>query len=314
MTITRRCPDFFVVGTPRSGTTLARAILTGHPDIEVPGETGFLPRLIRLRRLWWGKDGVRAKTFVRLAFANGRLDRSGLDRDAVVTRLASLDIRVPLDAIGAIYEEFGRAAGASIVGDKTPGYVDDLELLAESFPRARFIQMVRHPLDVIESLKSQPWGPNNDLAAAWMWDRSQRRAKSVGLGPERLLVVRLEDLIEDPAETVESMAKHIGVDVVPEMLAFSGRAQRIADQNIHPAGHAGLYGELRRTRHWKTDSSSGGSDEAWAIVQEMAVQFGYDGPDAAVAAKRNKARLKLGLFNVRRSWRRVNTLKRIVHQ
>src|SRR5919204_234741 len=44
----QRAPAPFVIGVPRSGTTLLRLMLDAHPDLAVPPETHFLPKLIRL--------------------------------------------------------------------------------------------------------------------------------------------------------------------------------------------------------------------------------------------------------------------------
>ena len=267
-------PAFFVVGTGRSGTTLARAILTGHRDIEIPGETGFLPRLLRLQPLWWGRGGLRSRVFVRLCFANGRLARSGLEPDQLRSSLANTEPTSPSDAIGAVYRTYGDRKPARIVGDKTPGYVDHLRLLAERFPTATFIQMVRHPLDVVGTMTDQPWAPDNQAACALIWKQSQRRAARSGVGPDRRLVVRLEDLVGDADATVARICAHLGVQVEPAMFDFQGRAVDISAQNIHPQSHARLGRSLGRTRDWRRPSrrttllrpgaSSGAKPRRWA--------------------------------------------------
>lgn len=305
-------PQFFVVGTPRSGTTLARAILTGHPDVEIPGETGFLPRLLQLRWLWWGREGVRSGVFTRLICANGRLARAGLSRPEVRRLVDEDDPRTPLETVDLVYAELGRRAGATVVGDKTPLYIDHLPRLATAYPDARFIQMVRHPLDTVSSLMTQPWGPDDPLAAALQWDRSQRAARRAALGG-RLLTVRLEDLVADPAPTVRDMAEHLGLSPTDAMLAFADRAERIADQNVHPGSHRGLGRSLVRTRDWADHLDPRQAAEAWAIVRVTAESLGYGGPDGTtVPAPRARAWRAETQFRLARQRKRLTTLRRVV--
>lgn len=315
MTVQPLHPEFFIVGTGRSGTTLARAILTGHPDVEVHGETWFLPLLLRLRPVWWGASGLRQEAFLRLAFANGRLQRAGLHRADVERVLLDRIIDTPQGAISALYEAYGGPRGATVVGDKTPGYVDHARTLGEHFPQAKFIEMVRHPLDVVCSLMDQPWGPNDPAAAAIWWDRSQRAIARSGMSADRLLIVRLEDLIDQPDDVVGSMAAHLGLDVHPDMVNFTARAGQIADQNIHPSGHVGLRGPLRRTRSWTDQLTPRQASDAWAIVAGSADALGYEGPDMPVVpARRRAAGSRLAMFRLSRSWRRLRSVRRVLRR
>jgi Sulfotransferase family len=307
-------PAFFVVGVGRSGTTLARAILTGHPDLCVPPETGFLPTLLRLRPVWWGSDGLRAGLFTRLVFANGRLRRAGLTPDRLHELLSARPPGTPAESVTRIYEMFLEADGAQRVGDKTPSYVEHVPQLSGAFPSAQFIHMVRHPLDTVASLLRQPWGPSDPLAAGWLWLRSVRRCSRAGLPADRLLVVRLEDLIADPTASVRRMSDHLGVRMHPDMLRFSERAEQIQQQNIHPEGHAGLSGPLAPTRHWEQELDAVDAARTWSLVAVEARRLGYDVPGVAECAVDERvAARRLAQFRVGRSWRRGKTLARMFH-
>ncbi len=305
-------PAFFIVGVGRSGTTLARAIVTGHPDLEVPPETGFLPKLLTLRPLWWGPKGIRPGVFTRLVFANGRLARAGLEPSQVQDRLRDLPPASPAEAASRVYELFagGRAV---LVGDKTPGYVDHVEALGHAFPAARFLHMVRHPLDVVASLAGQPWGPNDPLAAGQLWLRSMRSYSRVTLSSDRLLEVRLEDLVSEPWDTVSRISAHLGVRPHPNMLEFTERAETISGQNIHPTGHAGLFRPLARSRAWSDDLSAEDAARTWSLVRQTAESFGYVGPEAPRRQVRpGDAAIRLAGFHLARSWRRGRTVVRLL--
>ena len=305
-------PAFFIVGVGRSGTTLARAIVTGHPALEVAPETGFLPKLLRLQSLWWGSRGVRPGIFTRLVFANGRLARAGLLPSQVRARMEDLPPTSPAEVVSRVYELFAED-GSQRVGDKTPGYVDHVQRLGEAFPSSRFLHLVRHPLDVVASLARQPWGPNDPLAGGQLWLRSLRSYSRVTLAEDRLLVVRLEDLVSCPSETVSRISSHLGVQPHPDMLRFADRADQISAQNIHPTGHAGLSRTLASTRSWSEDLSADDAVRTWSLVADAAEPLGYVGPGAGGrAVRRGDAMTRLALFQLARSWRRGRTVGRLL--
>ena len=243
--------------------------------------------------------------------ANGRLARSGLEPDQLRSSLANTEPTSPSDAIGAVYRTYGDRSSARIVGDKTPGYVDHLRLLADRFPTATFIQMVRHPLDVVSSMTDQPWAPDDPAACALIWKQSQRRAARSGVGPDRRLVVRLEDLVGDADATVARICAHLGVQVEPAMFDFQARAVDISAQNIHPQSHAGLGRSLGRTRDWRETLAPDDAAAAWSIVRREAEALGYSGP-APAAVSEARVRARLFAFNARRSVRSVRTLVRTI--
>ncbi|MBA3990668.1 MAG: sulfotransferase [Propionibacteriales bacterium] len=306
-------PAFFIVGVGRSGTTLARAILTGHPHLVVPSETGFVPALLRAAPLWWNGSGVRSGLFVRLAFANGRLARAGVDPAQLRRRLARRPPASTAEAIGRIYELFSKGDGSVRVGDKTPSYGLHVERLARAFPHAQFIHMVRHPLDVVASLRRQPWGPNDPMAAAGMWLRGMRAVSDSTLRADRLLTVRLEDLIAEPDAIVDRLARHLRVDSHADMLRFSERAHEISHQNVHPESHLGLGGSLAPTRDWREGLVGGEARGVWSLVVDSAAPLGYSGPPGPGPRVSEAAAMRrLRMFELSRSWRRLRTLGHVV--
>ena len=308
-------PDFFIVGVGRSGTTLARAIVIGHPSLEVPPETGFLPTLLRLKRLWWGRRGLRVDLFIRLAFANGRLNRAGVSHSDAMVALTRRPPRTPSEAISRLYEVFAHEGVTTRVGDKTPFYGEHVALLSSTFPDSVFIHMVRHPLDVVASLLQQPWGPSDPVAAAALWLKGVRACSDVKLQEERMLVVRLEDLVQRPTSTVDLICRHLGVTAQPQMLRFSERAGTIQNQNVHSGGHAGLQHPLTTTRDWRDHLSPADAAKVWNLVADTAMAFGYSGPelnrDFREVSLLN-ARARLAMFRLSRGWRRSRSIRRLV--
>lgn len=71
----RNMPLVFVGGVPRSGTTLARAMLDAHPEVRCGVETRVIPRLLQMRYNW-----------LKSAKESMRLEEAGLTSDVRVVR------------------------------------------------------------------------------------------------------------------------------------------------------------------------------------------------------------------------------------
>ncbi|GAB5463335.1 tetratricopeptide repeat-containing sulfotransferase family protein [Hoeflea alexandrii] len=116
----------FVVGMPRSGTTLVESILTRHPDVETTGETTALQdcldlyrKHVGLRRTWDWYEALSETD-------SKALGRRYFDRcsDLMVSGLPT------------------------VLVDKTPLNIFELGFAKRILPNARFVFMSRHPLDV----------------------------------------------------------------------------------------------------------------------------------------------------------------------
>lgn len=309
--------DLFIVGTGRSGTTLARTILDSHPDVAIPGETGFLPKLLRLKWLWWRGGKLKPAFFVKLAMSNGRLVRSGVTRSALMESFSADQPESPAEAVTRIYQVYARlndAPGDCMLGDKTPGYIRHVPLLNDWYPEAKIIRLVRHPLSAIASLLEQPWAPGTPLANALCWQQDQMAFDDADA--RNVMTLRLEDLIAQPEPSCRQMTDFLGLDFEPCMLDYSRKAKAVMRQNIHPDSHAGLTRELSSKREWSDHISEADAKLCWDIVGRQAAKLGYSHLPVAGGQTDtqtlNQARSELSRFYWSRRWRSLRTLKTLV--
>jgi hypothetical protein len=192
-----RNAPIFIVGSGRSGTSLLRDMLCAHPDIAIPGESNFMPTFYGAYGDPAGPDEARrlAARILNLHWVKKwnlplTPDDFAADRSfaAVVPRL---------------YRCHATREGKARWGDKTPAYVSHIPLLAELFPGARFLHIVRDGRDVAMSFVRHYAGPRNVHTAAEHWLRSVEEGRRAGevLGPAAYLEIRYESLVSDP-ETV----------------------------------------------------------------------------------------------------------------
>jgi len=181
---------FFIVGCPRSGTSLLRDLLRSHPRISIPGESHFLPAFFRgygdpgdepgaprlaerILGLHWVKAWLLPLT--PDVFAGDRTFRQ------VVTRL---------------FAAHAASEGRERWGDKTPHYVREIPTLVEIFPGCRIIHIYRDGRDVALSWLATGFQPRNLFTAARTWKEYVCAGRQSGrtLPPEFYLEVRYESL------------------------------------------------------------------------------------------------------------------------
>jgi hypothetical protein len=187
----------FVVGTMRSGTTLMRLVLDSHENIAIAPETGFM-RAVQANKyvpFWmWGGEWYK-----RLGVGEEELDRE----------LAAF--------YGRFLRRYAEAQGKRRWGEKTPFHSWHLGEMAQLWPGAVFVAMVRHPGANVGSLVSKWHMPFERAISKWKDINRQLVAHSTALG-ERLLFCRYEELVLDAEPTLRELLERLGEPWSPAVL------------------------------------------------------------------------------------------------
>lgn len=197
--MTSMVDGFFIVGSPRSGTTLLQLLLDAHPDVAIPPEshiyrvfTPLMPRYgdlsaeANLRRF---ADDLVADVWIKA----WKLDVTG----AELVREASRPGRAGV--VDALLRRYAAAHGAKRWGEKTPYHVSFLPQIMADFPNARIIHLVRDGRDVLESRRRMVWGPKSALGVARQWKQQVDACRRFFTDRDdpRLMEVRYCDLVAD---------------------------------------------------------------------------------------------------------------------
>ncbi|MEA2451759.1 MAG: hypothetical protein QOG04_469 [Actinomycetota bacterium] len=212
---------FFIVGSARSGTTLLRLILNAHKDVAVPPESRFVVEL------WNGQDSVDVDDLLTRLSSHKRFQTWDIPVDAVRQELPTTERVSYADAIRATYAAYAHANGKSLWGDKTPRYVENLDLLARLFPDARFIHLIRDGRNVALSYANVPFGPKTVGKAAALWAKRVMAGRDAcpRVGRERYLEIRYEDLVEDAEGETKDICRFLELDFDPGMMDYTERAR-----------------------------------------------------------------------------------------
>lgn len=226
-------PIAFILSSPRSGSTLLRVMLAGHPQLSSPPELHLLPfetmqereRELGVSQL--GEGLTRALMALKnLDAARGRELVNDLIRDNL--------------SIKQVYQMLQQLTGDRLLIDKSPTYASNRETLDKAerlFTNAKYIHLVRHPYAVIESFARMRMdkligSKNSDpyLLAESIWQESNQNIFDFcsELDPNRHYLVRYEELVSRPREVMEGVCEFLGVPFDPAVLT-PYRGDRLTD-------------------------------------------------------------------------------------
>lgn len=228
-------------------------MLAGHSRIEIPPETWFLIDLVRELPLYEPLDAAQVDRAIVLTTTNYRWPDLEIDKDQFATRVHGLAVPTIRAIADIIYGEFRARSGKPRCGDKTPPYVGILPQLAELYPEARCIHLLRDGRDVTLSyidagLPGAFWDP------AFEWRRAVHhveRARRADLS-DRILEVRYEQLVRDPEHTLREICGFLGEEFEPGMLRYQSAANKVPERERHI--HPNLTRPVRRdnAERWRT--------------------------------------------------------------
>ena len=201
----------FVVGYPRSGTTMMASWLTGFPGVAVTPETHFFGDLFDSHLRPRGRNSTRAlknEFLARLRFQDLGLKEQDLlpaNSPKRIKRSAFFQI-----CLGA----FARREKASLVVEKTPENLFHLTELLREFPQAKVIVIIRDPRDCILSLQKTPWSQRSDNHNALEWQWAHRKLRQLlRRKPQQVLTVSYEEFLDNHQETALKIATHLNQDL-----------------------------------------------------------------------------------------------------
>jgi hypothetical protein len=223
------CAPIFVVGAPRSGTSLLARMLDAHPAIGLADELCFFDIVLGARREVPELDS--AERIARFLELLPKMDHVRYWADgATLIEAAAERLRAdPRPCYAAFYRHLMECRAAALgkrrFGEKTPWNVRHLEALEALFPNARFLHIVRDPRAVVASKRKLPRTSRDVVTNAVKWSIDVAAAGRYREGsPDRaarLLEIRYEDLVRSPEAVLRRVIDFLGEPFDPAMLAFA---------------------------------------------------------------------------------------------
>ena len=304
-------PPVFIVGCPRSGTTLLRMMLDSHPDLAIPPESHFIPKVWALRRRYERDGAAKVERVASDIMRTHRFKEWGLPDEDVWLRLRSLTKPGIAEVIDAFFVAYAERDGKPRWGDKTPGYSIEMVGIAELFPTARFVHLIRDGRDVAMSIRAN-FQEVGDIDAALVWATRVRKGRAQGrsLGSDRYLEVRYEDLVKDPQNVLTLICDFVDLEYRAEMLDYSRRVRVAVPEGEQERIHTRLLKPpTKGLRNWRKEMSAEDLALFEALAGRELEEFGYERavPDLSLVV-RGKAAVALAANGVRRmTWKARTT-------
>jgi hypothetical protein len=225
---------FFIVGCPRSGTTLLQQALNRHSQVAIPPETAFFTLLGLARRHQYAH-------LQRLSEDLGIILPSGSWRLQTVS-----EARVFYEETARRYVHQIGKPGITHFGEKTPEHLSRLSRIRAVFPGSKVICIFRDGRDVSLSLQSLPWTSRNLYVNFALWlhcCRLQKWARRSCHLP--LHFVRYENLVANPEKELRTILAFLDLPFEAQVMTTGGNT------DVIPAWEYGWKG--RATQPISTD-------------------------------------------------------------
>lgn len=256
--VDKKMVDFapiFIVGAPRSGTTLLAVLLDRHSQISIPPETNFfsefLPETVS-RGLSFREERVDAAVSFRRIKDLGITEEELREQfDRYENNYASL--------FRAILEVYCRKQGKNRLGEKSPRHIEYVPTLLAAFPKAKVLLIVRDGRDVVRSLMKVPWAePGNPrrfgiFCMEWRHYAILAEKYRRKFSANQFKIVRYEDILSAPEKNMMEICQFVGEQFEPEQLDAGKTSTAVPNWEEGWKGKASQILDPQRVEAWRQE-------------------------------------------------------------
>ncbi|MDP8934261.1 MAG: sulfotransferase, partial [Cyanobacteriota bacterium] len=228
----------FLVGAPRSGTTILQSLLAAHPEVISFPESKFFHYL--LYDQFAGKLPGRMEAFFRDEIKRPEL-LQGFDDSQTVEAKASWFVGV-LDGLAAEQNK-------SIWLEKTPEHIYFIDDIERFLPDAKFIHILRNGMDTIASMYEATRSFNELWGAGWDLNHCIERWEHAMLTSHKYvnksnhILMKYEELLDNKTKVLGEICKFLGIEYDGEMLV--NYQEKAAQLSLNLPWHKGIERDIK---------------------------------------------------------------------
>lgn len=262
--------EVFIVGFPRSGTTLLASVLGKHSDICTSAET----HIFQSRKLVLNKR-MSLNQWLDFSAGNKRMKDLGLPE-------VSDDKYPDIDVFG-FYDWFSNylceKKRKSLYIEKSPVHTDFLNTISGGVKGAKFIHIVRDPRDSIASLVRAPWAHNDLSRHVAEWSSVVNKVNRFSLeNPGRVIEIRYEDFLYNPERVIRDVFDFLDMGLLFEddmLSGAKGNSDAIPDWEKDWKSNASSSLDTSRVYSWKNGYDTS-IDKYLCFSKSELEMFGYE--------------------------------------
>ena len=297
----RKTAPVFVLGSPRSGTTLLYDMLLSAGGFGVYLAESNVFNVLALRVGDLGNRSNRQKLLP--VWLGSKLFRAtGLDAQQIEQKLLE-ECRNPGDFLRIVMDEIVRAQGMQRWAENSPECLLHLPLIKLLIPNALVIHIIRDGRDVATSLEEIryvrpfPWEERQNLIGSgvyWEWIVQRGRANAKLLGPD-YMELHFEDLIASPQETLKQVGRFIDHDLHYERIQQVGYGSVAKPNTSFKTESEGSFNPVGR---WRKSFSPEKLERFERMMGQTLRELGY-----SLASDRAGEGMTLGMKATRQIYR-----------
>ena len=213
-------------------------MLVSNLDLSIPEEADFLVTMSDRPRRYERTDRFDLETFLTDLLEDPHFRSWGVSEQEARSALDEVAPRSFADAMRALFRHCALRDGKTRYGNKTPQAVEAIPRLAQLFPEARFIHIIRDGRDVAISHIHTVGFMRSVGEVALLWRAAIEQGQNAGrlIGTNRYREVRYEELVESPAQALRPLCEYVELDFHPDMLRYHEMATR--SSRLDPAKHS----------------------------------------------------------------------------
>jgi len=251
----------FVMGCPRSGTSMLRRILNAHSQIACPPETAFMLQFCRV---------------FDISRSRGGLNDMGFTDEEILKRMRAF--------ADSFYNDYYKRNRKTRWADKSASYLNVYETIDRIFEQeVKYIGIIRHGLDVIYSLCELDWENNwgsirpfynaageRHLAAGDFWVHyNQLLLKLIELAGDRIHLVYYEQLTSSPDNILPPLFEFLGETYEPEVIMFNRLPHDKGYDDYKIEDNLGVIKNSGRYKSWPRNNINDVLDRIRPILKQF---------------------------------------------
>ncbi|HEX8177814.1 MAG TPA: amino acid adenylation domain-containing protein [Pyrinomonadaceae bacterium] len=283
-------PAIFVLSAPRSGSTLFRVMLGGHPLLFAPPELELLSfnTLQERKRFFSGRDSFWLEGTIRAL-----MEIKGCDAAEAISIMEECEAKglTTQEFYGFMQEHLGERR----IVDKTPAYALDVEIMRRGeiyFEDALYIHLLRHPYGMIRSFQEahldqllnrykHPFSTREFAELVWTISQQNILEFLADVPAHRQHRVMFEELVSQPEQVLSELCEFLGIELHQDMLQpYTAKERRMAD-GIHSVSR--MLGDVKFHQHKRIDAGVAynwrnydGLEQLGETTLGLAAMLGYE--------------------------------------
>lgn len=270
-TLKERFSPIFVVGVPRSGTTLLSSVLNRHSNISIPPETQFFTEYLPDD---WRNTPVDDSAIDAL-LTHHRMSDLELDKKELINHMHTSAPCFP-ELLQGVLECYASKHGKKRAGEKSPNHLSYVPLILDWFPDAKIICIVRDGRDVSQSLMNAPWAHNSLIRHSLTWrDQmifTQSLSRKYG---KSLYILKYESLLLQPTSEIQGVCDFIEESFEEGMLD-SSQSETVPGWELAWKQQAMSSIDASKVSRWNKECSSKDLLYMDCIMRDQLHRWGYE--------------------------------------